>query len=139
MLCVSAILNAIPQVHIGAEMVTEVTSDLLLHFLVGSAVAAVTTATIFSLFPHGESHVDHVGLRHAPCPGHKGEEVVCLHVDESHSFRLSPNRGRDLPVANSGGLPTPGTDFDLVGRHGNDVCDWKLWKEPVCVPLASSR
>jgi hypothetical protein len=41
-----AVLDAIPQVHIGAEMVAEVASDLLLHFRVSTAVATSTTATI---------------------------------------------------------------------------------------------
>jgi hypothetical protein len=33
------------------------------------------------------------------------------------------------PVADSGGLLTPGTDFDLTESHGDDDYDWKLWKE----------
>jgi hypothetical protein len=47
---VSNVLNAISHVYIGTEMVTEVASDLLLHFLVSTTVAAVTTATICTLF-----------------------------------------------------------------------------------------
>jgi hypothetical protein len=47
---ISTILDAIPLVHISAEMVTEVTSNLLLYFLVGTAVAAATTTLICSSF-----------------------------------------------------------------------------------------
>jgi hypothetical protein len=37
-----------------------------------------------------------------------------------HSFRLAPDRGRDLPVADSVGLSTPDTDFDLTGSYRDD-------------------
>jgi hypothetical protein len=47
---VFAILDAIPQVRIGIEMVAKVTSDLLLHLLVSTAVTVVTTAAICSSF-----------------------------------------------------------------------------------------
>jgi hypothetical protein len=50
MLHVYAILDAIPQLYIGAEMVAEVASNLLLHFLVSTTVAAMTTAMICSSF-----------------------------------------------------------------------------------------
>jgi hypothetical protein len=48
---VSAILNVIPWVHTSAEMVAEVASDLLLHFLVSTAMVAVTTVVICSFTP----------------------------------------------------------------------------------------
>jgi hypothetical protein len=54
---------------------------------------------------------------------------VHLHVGAPRSFHLSPDRGRDLPVADSGGLSTPVADFDLAGSHGDDGYDWKLQKE----------
>jgi hypothetical protein len=47
---VFAIFDAIPQVYIGTKMVTEVASNLLLHFLVSTAVAAATAAMICSSF-----------------------------------------------------------------------------------------
>jgi hypothetical protein len=68
-----------------------------------------------------------------------GGEVDHLRVGAPHTFRLAPDRGRDLPVADSGGLPTPGADFDLTGSHGDDSYDWKLRKEQVRVPLAGSH
>jgi hypothetical protein len=58
------VLDVIPQVHIGTEMVTEVASDLLLHFLVSTVVAVATTVVICSSFaPHSERRIRHAGLR----------------------------------------------------------------------------
>jgi hypothetical protein len=54
---------------------------------------------------------------------------VRLHVGAPRSFHLSPDRGRDLPVADSGGLLTPGADFDLARSHRDGGYDWKLRKE----------
>jgi hypothetical protein len=83
------------------------------------------------VYTHGEHHICHAGLhrvrspswRHAPCPGRGGGEVDRLRVGAPRSFRLAPNRGRDLPVADSSGLPTPGTDFDLTGSYRVDNYD----------------
>jgi hypothetical protein len=55
-------------------------------------------------------------------------------VGAPHSFLLAPDGGRDLPVADSGGLPTPGAGSVLTGSHRDDGYDWKLWKEPEPVP-----
>jgi hypothetical protein len=41
MLLLSVILDAIPQIQVGAEMITEVTSRLL-HFLVSTALSTTT-------------------------------------------------------------------------------------------------
>jgi hypothetical protein len=81
--------------------------------------------------PHDECRVCHASLRLVcplvsimpPCPGCRGGELDHLLVDAPHSFHLAPNRGRDLPIADSGGLPTPGAEFDLAESHGDDGCD----------------
>jgi hypothetical protein len=112
-------------------MVTEVTSDLLLHFLVGSAVAAVTTATIFSLFPHGESHVDHVGLRHAPALVIRVRRLsvftwmslivsVCPLIEVGTSLlpTLVDSRHQALTLISSGGMGTT----SVTGSYGRSRC-----------------
>jgi hypothetical protein len=43
----SVVLDAIPQIQVGAEVVTKVTSRLL-HFLVGTALSTMTAAVVYS-------------------------------------------------------------------------------------------
>jgi hypothetical protein len=94
-------------------------------------VATATTAMICSLFAPTVSDASAMLVCtkcapwsvSRPCPGCGGEEVIRLHVDVARSFRLAHDRGRDLPVADSGGLPTSGTDFDLTGSYGDYGCD----------------
>jgi hypothetical protein len=43
----SIVLNAIPQIQVGAEMVTEVTSRLL-HFLVGTALSTTAATVVYN-------------------------------------------------------------------------------------------
>jgi hypothetical protein len=43
----SVVLDAIPQIHVGTEMVVVVTSRLL-HFLVGTALSTTTAAVVCS-------------------------------------------------------------------------------------------
>jgi hypothetical protein len=45
----SIVLDAISQIQVGAEMVTEVTSRLL-HFLVGTALSTTTTTAVCNTF-----------------------------------------------------------------------------------------
>jgi hypothetical protein len=44
----SIVLDAIPQIHVGAEVVVEVTSKLP-HFLVGTALSTTTAAMVCSM------------------------------------------------------------------------------------------
>jgi hypothetical protein len=44
----SVVLDAIPQIHVGTEVVLEVTSKLL-HFLVGTALSTMTAAVVCSM------------------------------------------------------------------------------------------
>jgi hypothetical protein len=46
----SIIFDAVPQIQIGAEVVTEVTSRLL-HFLVGTALSTMAATTICNTLP----------------------------------------------------------------------------------------
>jgi hypothetical protein len=48
MMLFSIVLNAIPQIQIGAEMVIEVTSRLL-HFLVGTALSTMATTAVCNM------------------------------------------------------------------------------------------
>jgi hypothetical protein len=43
----SVVLDVIPQIHVGTEMVMEVTSRLL-HFLVGTVLSTMTAAVVCS-------------------------------------------------------------------------------------------
>jgi hypothetical protein len=94
-------------------------------------VAAVTTTTICSLFAPMVSAASSMLVYIAcirwsvshPCPDRKGGKVGHLHVGAPRSFCLDPDRGRDLPVADFGGLPMPSVDFDLARSYGDDGCD----------------
>jgi hypothetical protein len=104
MMLLSIVLNVIPQIQDGAEMIMEVTSRLL-HFLVSAALSTMTTTAVCNTLSSMTCATPALFVTFAPLIG----VVLASLVDIASSTLISrmvglslcrgPGKDRDLPVA----------------------------------------
>jgi hypothetical protein len=89
----SIVLNAIPQIQVGTEMVMEVASRLL-HFLVGTALSTTTATMICSTLSSMTCAMPTLLVTFAPL-------IYRLDLRDGapHSLHRGPSKDRDLPIA----------------------------------------